>query len=1662
MTVVQDPLKELIIPGYSIEELIFDKNSTRVYRARRLADNQTVMLKALRTEQQVQEQSASLKHEYEITNQFNGSNVIAVYGLERSHNGPVVVLEDFGGFSLSIIAQQRRLPLQEVLAIAVEIAKGLGEIHGANIIHKDINPSNVVYNPDTGQVKVIDFGISSYLTREQAAIANPQVVEASLPYVSPEQTGRMNRSVDYRSDYYAFGVTLFELLTGKLPFEAKEPIEWFHCHIAKQPPTPAEVDPSIPLVVSDLVMKLMAKMAEQRYQSAAGIQSDLQHCLDQLAKTGTIEPFELGQGDISQRFQVSQALYGREKEVEQLMRSFDRVSAGANELILVSGYSGVGKTCLIREIYKPITARRGYFIAGKFDQLQRNVPYSALINALRDLLRQLLTESETNLNQWRKDIQAAVGPNGQVIVDILRELEFIIGPQRELPDLLPVEADRRFHLTFLAFIRVFAQREHPLVLFLDDLQWADNASLNLLELLNNPESALPYLLVIGSYRDNEVQSGHPLLLSLKASTERGCPIEEIQLEPLGLEHLCELLADTFAANRDQVAALAMLVQKKTGGNPFFTEEFLQALYQKQLIQFDQERRCWQVDVEQVKAQQITDNVVELMTEKLRLLDSGALELVKSAACIGNRFPLKLLALASGAEYSLLQAQVQAAMRLGVIAPIGDAYQLLDLTDNPHRELTIEFSFAHDRIQQASYGLLDEAHKQRAHLKIGRLLLQDVVDVEAHDQLFDITNHLNLAIELIDEESERARLCLLNLAAGKRAKNATAHQASRIYFDAAIALLPVEPWQQRYDLALELYCEAAEAAFLCGDFENMTLWLAEGYAGATSLLDKVRYNLVELSALIAQGKLFEAIQLAKPVMAKLGHRYPANPNKFNVLVELFKSIWKFRNVDVHLVGELPEMTDARNLAANMIGARIGAAALFVQPDFLSMMVFRSLRVQYQYGHCPLAINSWVIFGMVLASQFGKPDKGMEYGRMALALSARFRSSGMEPRVLHLYNAMLGHWKEPLRNTIDPLQQAYRMAMDNGDFEYAVLAQVIRLMNLLDAGTELPTWKAELLEYHSTIKQLRQGHTIDMLDAFLQFCDNLEGRVEQPAVLTGECYDLHSKMVLHDGLGDKALIVLDRALSMWTRYLFGDIKGALEDVNAISVAATTVSGFYMVSRMYLLDALIRLASVPGSSRKQRAHLLKQVKKIQSKIKNWSKHNPDNFRNKYCLIEAERLRVAGHEFKAHSYFDQAINAAAEQGFLWELALANELCGSMHMAAGRTTIGLPYLMRALETYTRWGAPAKSDALLQTYPQLIRSLEKQGSDQVGGTTRTEQLANIDISALMKSLKAIAEEKGHGRMVELILSSALEFAAAQQAVLILRNTENLFLIEGEASISEGQNRVLQSLPVTQDRLPLTLFHYVVRTKTSIVIHDAQLDVEELPGLSKDPYIQQHSVRSVLCLPIVTGRDEDSELIGLLYLENNLVVGAFTQERFNTLEIIGMSAAGRLELSRKASFDGLTGLYNHEYFQNMLRQEFAASRRYKTDLGLILIDIDHFKQFNDTWGHQVGDLVLKEVAKLIKESCRDCDVVARYGGEEMVVILPSTNMPYVEEVAERVRTTIETRNIPHQDEILNVTISVGLSMLNDSIKDKDELIRRADEALYRSKANGRNQVTVAQS
>jgi AAA+ ATPase superfamily predicted ATPase len=702
-------------------------------------------------------------------------------------------LEDPGGVPLEALLGES-LELTQALRLAIGIAGALRGLHDRGITHMDLKPANILVEPETGKAWLVGFGVASRLPRELQPVSAPDIIPGTLAYMAPEQTGRMNRSIDSRSDLYSYGVILYELLVGSPPFGASDPLEWIHCHVARQPVPPNERAKGIPGPVSAIVMRLLAKSPEERYQTAAGAEADLSRCLEEWESFGRIKRFSLGRCDASDRLRIPEQLYGRDQEVKKLLEAYERVVAtGTPELALVTGYSGIGKSAVVNELRKVIARPSAFFVTGKFDQHKSEIPYSPLAEAFQTLIRQIVSKSETEVDQWRKALLEAIAPNGQLIANLIRELELIIGKQPIVPELPPQETQHRFQMVVRRFLAVFARKEHPLVIFLDDLQWLDEATLTLLENLAI-HSDVRHLLIIGAYRDNEVSPSHPLVGTLNSIRQSGAIVHEIVLKPLSLRDVIRFIADTFRCDRVCVRSLARLVYQKTAGNPFFVIQFVTALREEHLIEFEAQDAAWKWNLAEIKNRGFTDNVVELMIRKLRRLPTATQEVLRLLACLGANAETVTPAVANGGSEEEIHSALWEAVRAGLVLRRTDSYK-----------------FLHDRVREAAYLLIPQVSRAEVHLHIGRRLMAKLTPKEIAESIFIVVNQLNFGAPLISDQDEKERVARLNLSAGRKAKASTAYVSACIYLSAGMNLIGSQCWEvpTQYDLAFALWLERAE-------------------------------------------------------------------------------------------------------------------------------------------------------------------------------------------------------------------------------------------------------------------------------------------------------------------------------------------------------------------------------------------------------------------------------------------------------------------------------------------------------------------------------------------------------------------------------------------------------------------------------------------------------------------------------------------------------------------------------------------------------------------------------------------------------------------------------------------------------------------------------------
>ncbi|MBO0350669.1 AAA family ATPase [Phormidium pseudopriestleyi FRX01] len=1504
------------IADYLITEKIHESIHTLVYRGSRPGDDTSVIIKIPNAEYPTVGELVRLRNQYAIAKNLNVPGIIKPLSLERDRNGLALILEDFSGISLKDYTTSHPLSLADFLYIGIQIADALEALYQNRIIHKDIKPDNILIHPLTKQVKVTDFSISSRLPKESLTLVNPNALEGTLAYISPEQTGRMNRFIDYRTDFYSLGVTFYELLTGTLPFASTDAMELVHYHIAKQPVPPNRLVPDIPEAIAEIVMKLMAKNAEGRYQTARGLKADLETCLVQLQTTGRIQPFAIAQKDMAARFQIPEKLYGREEEIERLMGAFAGVAAGSIQLMLVAGYSGIGKSALVQEVHKPILAKRGYFISGKFDQFKRNIPFAPLIQAFQNLIRyHILTESSKAIATWKKQLSAALEKEGQVIIDVIPELELLLGKQPTLSELPAAESQNRFNRVFQNFIRVFANENHPLVLFLDNLQWADIASLKLLELLLS-DGDLHHLLVIGAYRDNEVSPVHPLMLMVnRLQQTQGVQINRIEVPPLNREDVNQLVADALSCPKTRSQPISELVFQKTQGNPFFVTQFLKSLYEDQLLEYDGEHGYWQCDLTQVKSLAASENIVEFMATQLQRLPDPTQTVLTLAACIGHQFDLATLAVVYQHSLGETSAQLWSALQAGVVIPVSELYKFFQSDSGSEGEEmntevpSVQYKFLHDRVQQAAYSLIPDPEKQATHLKIGRLLLQNTPGEAVEEKVFDLVNQLNLGADLIESSGKKYQLAALNLQAGDKAKAATAYEPALRYLDAGLALLNPTSWGDRYDLTLHLHLAAAESAYLSTEFERMECLATIVLEKAETLLDKIQVYEVKIQAYTAQNKQLEALATAREALALLGVKLPEKPSFDHIQNGLGEMFSRLTDQRVKALSELPKMSNSDKKSAMRILNSAIAPAYQSAPLLLPLLVFEEVKLSLDYGNTDESTYAYACYGLILCGIVGDIETGHQFGQLALTVLAQFENQKLKARTIMVVNNNVRLWKEPLQQTIAPLLIAYESGLETGDVEYAGLCAYNYCINSYFAGKELGQLEAEMSSYSLLMEKLKQTNTLNYQKMYWQVVSHLIRGADHPEHLVGELYNEFIMLPLHEQTSDRYALCCLYLNKLILSYLFRQSEAAFENAGIGANYLDGLTAVYPLPLFYFYDSLAALGVYQNQPESEQKVLWDKVEENQGKMKKWAEFAPDNFLHKYELVEAEKARVKGDVVEAIARYDRAILHARESQYMQEEALANELAGEFHLQRGSQQIAQFYLTEAYYGYVRWSASAKVKFLEQKYPLVLARITQRSvirpfsiqetisSFSTISTSISQDSSALDMTTVMKAALALSEELVLDKFLNKLMRVILENAGAQTGFLILEK-EGKQVIQASGNIEE--ETVTTTIPSIEisctgipledvSCLPLSLVNYVHRTGEFLVINNAAVE----SVFATDPYITAKQPKSILCFPIAY----QGHTVGILYLENNLSAGVFTRDRLEVLKLLSSQAAISLENAR---------------------------------------------------------------------------------------------------------------------------------------------------------------------
>jgi predicted ATPase/signal transduction histidine kinase len=1407
-----------------------------------------------------------LAHEYSLRDHLDAPWAVRPLDLVHERGRTMLVLDDPGGRPLSRLLGSP-MELGSFLRLAESLAATLLGLHERGLIHKDINPANILVDDSTSQVWLTGFGAASRLTRERQAPVPPEVIAGTLAYMAPEQTGRMNRSIDSRSDLYSLGVTFYQMLTGSLPFTAHDPMEWVHCHIARTPMPPRQRLETIPAPLSRLVMKLLAKTAEERYQTAAGVGHDLQRCLAEWESRGRIGEFPLAEHDVVARLLIPEKLYGRSREVAALLSSFNQVVAtGMPELVLVSGYSGIGKSSVVHELHKVLVPPRGLFAAGKFDQYKRDIPYATVAQAFQSLVRQILSKREAELQDWRAALREALGPNGLLIVDLIPELELVIGEQPAVPDLSPQDAQRRFQTVLRRFIAVFARPEHPLALFLDDLQWLDAATLDLLEDLLTQRD-VGHLLLIGAYRDNEVDAAHPLRRKLDAIRRAGAAVQDIVLAPLTYDDLEQLILDSLHCGTKPASPLVQLVLEKTGGNPFFAIQFLSALADEALLVFDHADARWFCDLGRIHAKRYTDNVVDLMAIKLNRLPAETQGVLRQLACIGAGAEFAVLGTVCATSQEAVHDSLWDAVRSGLVLRSEGSY-----------------AFQHDRIQEAAYSLIPEASRAEAHLRIGRLLLTHTPAARRDETIFEIVSQFNRSLPLITSQGEREQLAQLNLVAGKRAKNAAAYASALTHFAVGASLLADDCWTRQYPLTYELELHRAECEYLTGVFATAEDRLAALAQRATNLVDRAAVARQRISLYTVLDRLDRATDVGLEFLGHVGIDWSPHPTRHDVDEE-YAQIWqRLGGRSIEQLVDLLSMTDPGWRATVDVLVTLSSPAGFMDSNLNSLVLGRIINLSLEHGHTDGSCFAYVYSNLALGACFGDYRSGFRFAKLGFDLMESRKLLRFRPRV-YLGFALSNSWVEHLSASHALLRRTFEAAREAGDVVFMGYALRTLLTNLIASGAPLAETESEAERALEFARKARFGLVFDIVSGQLALIRTLRGRTP----VFGSFNDSE-----FDESGFEQHLQQDRRLA-FAAYLYsvrklqalyhaGDYSSAIEaETKAGRLLAESPSYrlYFDAAEYCFYGALARAANCQSAQADERSQQFEMLRAHHGQLQTWAEDGPENLADRVALVGAEIARLDGRELDAEHLYEDAIRSARRHGFVQNEALANELAARFNAERGFESIAEMYLVKARDGYLRWGADGKVRQLEARYPQLAVAEPR------GGTRTTSPDQQLDVAAVVKASQALSSEMLLPRLIERLMTIALQNAGADRGLLILPH-QNDYRIEAEARALD-ERIVLHDVTSASPAVPESIIRYIMRTQECVILDDAAR-----PNLfSEDPYFGLRRQRSILCLPLV----RQGALVGLLYLENALASHVFTPDRARLLELLGSQAAISLENTR---------------------------------------------------------------------------------------------------------------------------------------------------------------------
>lgn len=1504
------------IQNLMFSELIVENDIESIYRAVDKKNQSKFIIKKIKPNYKTIHYTQRLENELLLGKQIDSKYILKPIEIINENDSLFILAENTEGLILSEIIKDTNSTLEFKLEILIKLASAISDLHKQKIIHKNLHPEKIIYNPTTKEVKILNLRYASFYKDTSLISSNQNMMGIDVKYISPEQSGRMNRSTDHRTDIYSLGVIFYELLSGNVPFNSKDSSEIVYKHIAQEH---LPIGNKVPNILEKIVSKLLEKNPTKRYQNTLTLKSDLEKCLLDYKENGTFTDFEIGQNDISANFNISQKLYGRETEKKQLINSFNNVCTGQRELTVISGLSGTGKTSLIREIHQDIVLKHGYFIEGKFNKFSSNSPYSGLIDAIRLLTQSLLSENKETLKSISTRIKKLLPASGQLLIDFIPEIEYIIGKQAPIENLSAEERLNRFSLSFVKFIQAIANKEKPLVIFLDDIQWVDNSSLELIEnLICNINTK--YLFVILAYRLNDVDENHPIrkTISKIETCDSECIINNIEIETIAIEDTTELIHDTLHSDFKDSYKLAKSVHLKTKGNPFYIKQFLKNLYSKNIIQFNFDKNGWSWDLSKIDSMNYTDNTAHYIIEIIQKLPPKILEILKNAACIGLKFDLKTLALINNMELRSTAINLNYAIREGLITPINES---TGFNTESFNELNFTYKFLHNNIHLAIYSLLQEHEKHECHYNIGLIIEQNCNKKQFNEQLFNIVNQKNLGSNILTKKEDFQKLASLNLQAGLKAKQSAAYKTSLGYLQTGIRCMLDFNWKEAPELKFDLWIEAAEAEYLSGNIERTSILINEVLVN-TKDIDKITraYN-VQIQAFKATNNMPEALSSGLEALKILGYKFPKKPKKTDILNSYVKLKLTIGRKDLNNLLNLNEMKDQKHLSVMKIISNILPAAYIACPDILPILTFKQVCLTVKFGHAASSAYAFAVYGLILAHKFNKIEEGYSFGTLALKSFIKLKQEDQKAKVYFVYNLTLRHLKTHIGESINPFYKAYLNGLEYGDLEYAGNTIGMHLTHAFFSCKNLEELNHEFNYYQESLLEIKQHTNLYYLKSFHNTINILKNPNGKELTNAEQILDFHKTG--SDTLG-VFIVYFNKTLR---HYLFGEYNIALTNAKEAQKHIDSALGIIYRPIFYMLDSLIKLALIKEDVRnKNERKWLKSIRSNQQYLKLLSEHSPANYLSKYLLVEASWNSIFGEKNKCEKLFKESILHSAENNFLYESAIANQLLGDYYISINSEKSS-QHILQAYNNYIEWGAQALANNIENKYKEILIDISNRDSKNAGNASQTllKPLSseNIDLKTIIEASQAITEEINLDNLLKKLLSITIKYVGATKGVILFNEND-------ETNIKAIQTELMKTPLIVHSKhyscskdLSHEIINYVVRTNKPIVLNNAIKENE----FAKSPYILTNKPKSILCHPIIYRK----KFRGLLYFENNLSTNAFTSARLEILNLLN----GHISIS----------IENALFYTKMEQKVKERTAEIEQQNEEILVQTEHLKLVN---------------------------------------------------------------------------------------------------------------------